>query len=105
MSNPVFAESGTLVANTQAEVDLAFPYPFVTVVNRDGADEIWFTVDGTDVTVGGPNAYCVPKLAGAVRKVAAVTSWGPTSASGKTGAVIKLKSAGIPKFNVEGTDS
>lgn len=61
--------NGTLQANTLAKVNVESDD--VEILNRDGAAEIWVTVDGgTDEIEPGdeaPGVRCIPAVAGAAR--------------------------------------
>lgn len=57
----------TLPNATVKTVTLTGDEDFVEVINRDGAGEIFFTVDGTtDPVVGADNTYCLPAAIGSV---------------------------------------
>ena len=86
---------GTLVAATVTTVTLDSDVAWVEVVNRDGADEITFLVDpgATDPTVGQNDAFVIPAAISALRVRAFVTTSG--------GTVVKMISAGIPKYTVQ----
>ena len=84
---------GTLTASTIATVTLARDREWVEVLNRNGAAEIFFTVDGSNPTVAGAGTFCVPAIAGAAVKVAA-----PEAATTS----VKLISSGIPTYGVLG---
>lgn len=85
-----------LVADTVYEVEGVRPAAAATekrieVVNRDGAAEIYFRLDGVDPEVEGDNNYVVPAAIGAYAVV------------GVAGTVtVKLISSGTPKFSVIG---
>lgn len=51
---------GTLTANQVATVSLDEPYELVEVLNRNGAGEIYFRLDGTDPVIGADDCYVVP---------------------------------------------
>ena len=85
-----------LAASTVDTVTLDRDYPEVEVVNRDGAAEIYFTVDGSNPTVAGDNTEYLPATSGASVRVSAgafVTG---------TPTVVKLISSGTPKYSVQG---
>jgi hypothetical protein len=89
----VQARHGTLVAATVTTVTLGTAKADseqVEVLNRDGAAEIYFTVDGTTPTVAGDDTEMLPASIGSVRVIA--------STSGQ--AVVKLISSGTPKYTV-----
>ena len=66
----------------------------VRVTNVDGAAAIYFTTDGSAVTVGDEAAYWVPAVAGASRTVAV---------RGGEATVVTLDADGTPVFSVEGS--
>lgn len=78
----------TLVASTVDTVTF-HDTPRAVAIISDGADEIYFTVDGTAPTVGGANTYKIPALP-AQRVINAVS-----------GQPVKLISAGTPTYDVE----
>lgn len=84
------SEHLTLVANTVAEVDLPTNAGRVEVLNRDGADEVYFTVNGAAPTVGGNDTHVLPATVGSVE----------VSRTRSGAAVVKLISAGTPKVSV-----
>lgn len=84
----------TLLADTQDSVEFARDCEQVRVVNVDGAAALYFTTDGSDVTVGAPDAYWLPAIAGSSR-VVTVTGGGAT--------VVNVKAAGTPVYSVEGS--
>jgi hypothetical protein len=91
------SKSGTLTANSATEVDVGDDAADtfkreqeVEVLNRDGAAEIWFTVDGSTPTVAGDNCYCLPAAIGALKVAVAVDGPAP----------VKLISSGTPKYCV-----
>ena len=84
------SEHATLVAATVYTVTLDGDYPKVEVLNRDGTAEIYFTVDGSTPTVGGAGTFVLPATIGTIEV--------PVRTSGAT--VVKLISAGTPKFSV-----
>lgn len=79
-----------LVAATVDVVNLAVQVDEIEVVNRDGAAEIYFTVDGSAPTVGGANCFVLPAGVGSATV--------GVSASGNT--VVKLISSGTPAYSV-----
>lgn len=89
------AYHSTLVASTVDTVTLDKGAEYVTVVNRSGAAEIYFTV-GTTVTppaaptVGGNDTYVLPASIGLVRVASGI---GPVQ--------IQLISTGTPTYSVE----
>lgn len=88
-----FADHGTLVAATVTTVTLTRDFQRVEVVNVTGTAAIYFTVDGSDPTVGGDDTYVLP---------AAICSFEAPSASSGSTTVVKLISSGTPGFAVEG---
>lgn len=64
------------------------------VTNEDGAAAIYFTVNGSTPTVGGANTHHLP---------AAISSRDVRTSPGAsdTSIVVKLISAGTPKYSVE----
>lgn len=48
---------GTLTANAVTSVTLDPCNSQVTIINRTRSGEIYFTVDGTDPTIGGNNSF------------------------------------------------
>lgn len=81
----------TLTATTVDTVTYADDLREVEVLNVDGAAAIYLTTDGSAPTVGGEHCYFVPAIAGAARELR-------VHAPGAT--VVKLISAGTPKFSV-----
>lgn len=75
-------------------VTLTVDWPQVEVLNRNGAAEIYFTVDGAVPTVGGDNTYVVPSA------VASQVVGSP--ASGRT--VVRLISSGAASYTVSGVE-
>lgn len=86
---------GTLAASTVDNVTIQNPVPTLTVVNRSGASEIYFTVDGVTVpTVAGDNTYVLPATIGSL------TVQVPTSTTPTGGVTVKLISSGTPTYSV-----
>lgn len=83
-------EHGTLVADTVTTVTLDSDAQEVEVLNRDGAAEIYFTVDGADPTVEGDDCQVLPAAIGAVQ----------VRAPGGGVTDVKLISEGTPTFSV-----
>ena len=83
----------TLVAATVATVEFTQNFGRIEVLNRDGAAEVYFTVDGSTPTVGGDNCQVLPAAIGYL-----------TVDDGTRGvpSVVKLISAGTPKVSVRG---
>src|SRR5947209_8731954 len=84
------AYAKTLAANTEDAVTFDKDIDAVEVWS-DGTEAIYFTVDGTDPTVGGAGAWEVPKGSALVREC-------PVPTAGNT--IVKLISAGTPKYSV-----
>lgn len=101
--------SGTLTADTVTTVTLSgkeFSFEEIVgveVINRTGSDEIWFTLgpDAPDPTVEGAGCLCVPA---SICSYIASARWSEITDGGSktTGIVVKLISAGTPKFTVTG---
>lgn len=85
-------EHGTLVANTMATVTLDHDFAQVEVLNRDGAAEIFFTVDGPAPVIEADDCQCLPAAIGALQL--------PASVGNQT--VVRLISSGTPKYSVRG---
>lgn len=83
---------GTLTADTVATVTLDTDALRIEVVNRDGADEIYFLVDpgSTNPTVHGDDCEVLPAV------ITAQTC--RSRASGVS--VVKMISSGTPKYTV-----
>lgn len=82
----------TLVANTVSTVTLDSDYDWVEVINRDGAGEVYFTLDGSTPTVAGNGTLVLPAAISGVEMEYNRT----------TAAVVKLISSGTPKVSVRG---
>jgi hypothetical protein len=82
----------TLTASTVDTVTFNEYAPVVEVINRDGAAEVWYTLDGSTPTVNGDNCYLLPATT-------AVDSRKPGSISGSV--VVKLISSGTPSVRVQ----
>ena len=93
-ANEIGAWEKTLVAATQDSVTFTRDCDEVRVTNVDGAAAIYFDAEGDAVTVGGAAFYWLPAVAGATRTVR------PRSGAAT---VVTLKSAGTPKYSVEGS--
>ena len=86
---------GTLSAATVAtETFTGRSYREVTVVNVDGADDIYFTLDGTAPTSEGDDTWVLPAAAGYTLTRAIKVQSGETL-------TVKLISAGTPKYAVQ----
>ena len=83
--------SFTLAASTVDTVTLDFDAPVVEVVNRDGAAEVWYTLDGSTPTVAGKNCYYLPAAQAVDRREP------PTAGA----TVVKLISSGTPAVRVQ----
>lgn len=82
----------TLVAATVTTFStLADGYSHVEVVNVNGADIIYFTIDGTTPTTAGDDCHVLPAVAGAALTL--------KDASPGAAPTVKLLSAGIPKVS------
>ena len=57
----------TTTANVVDTVTFNARVSVVEIISMDGADEIYFTLDGTDPTVGGDNTYVMPAALGSAR--------------------------------------
>lgn len=85
--------NGTLTANTAIAVVLE-DCETVEVLNRDGAAEIWVSIDaGEAPTVASEDidVLCIPAVAGAARRFPAVTS---------RDRIVRLISSGTPTYSV-----
>ena len=86
-------QTATLVAATVSSITFARDWNVVEVLNVDGADAVYFTIDGTTPTVKGAGMQVLPKAAGAAIQV-------PVSVDGVT--VVKAISAGTPTISARG---
>lgn len=88
-----FAHHGTLAAGQVTTVTLTSADNTVEVINRTGSAEIYFTVGSEPATptVEGDDCYIVPE---------GLTSYVVNGVPGAV--VVKLISAGTPKFSVIG---
>lgn len=93
----MYARPYTLVANTVTTVTMDDDYDRIEVVSRDGAAEVWFTVDGATPTVDGNDQHLLPAAVGGLQVAA-----GSTNAAPRTSVVVKLISSGTPKVYVRG---
>lgn len=75
----------TVATGAVSTVTLDGDYQAVEVTNRDGAGELWFTVDGSDPTVEGAGVFCIVKAIGA-----GITVRSPKA----TATVVKLLASG-----------
>lgn len=83
---------GTLTENQVEEVTLDADYDTIEVLNRDGAAEIYISVDRKNPVIGG-DFDVLP---------AAISSIELRSPSTADPTVVKLISSGTPKFSVRG---
>lgn len=97
------SKPATTVGGTVDTITFARDYPAVEVVNVDGADEIYFTVDGVGgprkdgvPTVGGEDTELVPASVGAALMVLSSSSAG--------GTVVRLISATATEYFVRGVE-
>jgi hypothetical protein len=90
----ISSKHAQLAANTVDTVTLVSDYSQVEVINRDGAAEIYFTVDGAAPTVGGDNTHMIPAAISGMTANAYAESGSPT--------VVRLISAGTPQYTVRG---
>lgn len=82
----------TLTANTVVTITFDQDFAAVEILNVDGAEKIYATVDGTTPGIAATGSIALPAAIGSVEvKV-------PTA--GNT--VVKLKSVGTPKVQVRG---
>ena len=87
------ATHSTLTAATVETVTIDRNASTVRVMNRDGAAEIYYTLDGSAPTVGGATTYALPAaISSEDRPVPSVTS---------ATTVVKMISSGTPKFSVQ----
>lgn len=87
------AHEKTLAASTADTVTVAGVWPYVEVSNLDGADEIYFSVDGSTPTAKGAATYVVP--AAICARVVCVRSFGASNTT-----VVKVISEGTPRYSV-----
>lgn len=91
---PALSQHSTLVASTVLTVTLTGDYyREVEIVNRDGAAEVYFTIDGTTPVVAANDTYVLPAVIGGLR--VKVPKAAPDT-------VVKLISSGTPKVSVTG---
>lgn len=83
----------TLAADAVDNVTISKPGDEVEVTNRDGSAELYFTIDGTDPTVGGDDTFVLP-AAICSRIVSQDQDASPVR-------VVKLISSGTPAYSVE----
>lgn len=58
---------GTITAGSVTTVTLDKDYRDLEVVNRDGSDAIWFTIDGSTPTEAGDGVHVLPAQISAKR--------------------------------------
>jgi hypothetical protein len=86
------AHEKTLVATTADTVTFVGFVNRVQIVNHDGADQIYVTVDGTTPVAKAATTYCLP---------AAISSLEiPVPDSKASGVSVKLVSEGTPLYSV-----
>lgn len=83
-----------LTADTADTVILDGDYRQVEVINRDGAEEIFFTVDGPAPTVAGDDTHILPAALSGVTVPAGAANGEPT--------IVRLISTGTPTYTVRG---
>lgn len=81
----------TLVAATVTTVALSVNAARIEVVNVDGAEVVYFTVDGSTPTVAGDNTHVLP---------AAICALEVQDETSGANSVVKLISAGTPEVSV-----
>lgn len=86
------AHDKTLVAATVDTVTFTEDVSVIEVIGLDGAAPIYFTVDGSVPTVGGAKCFVLP----------AAVSVNEVTAPGGVAPVVKLISAGTPRYSVVG---
>jgi len=85
------SKHATLIATTVDSVTITEKrFDAVEVTNRDGAAEIYYTIDGSTPAVGADNTWVLP---------AAVSSR-VHDAAGDGNVKVELISAGTPKYSV-----
>ncbi len=88
-----FVRHLTLVAATVSTVNLTANASRIEVTNVDGADEVYFTTDGTTPTVAGNNCHVLPAVMGSLEV---------DDETAGTASTVKLISAGTPMVSVRG---
>src|SRR5215469_4517369 len=88
---------GTLTANAVDMITMLWPMSRVAVVNRDGADEIFYTIDGSTPVIEGYNCYHIPAVVGA-KDVRSITIGRFVPPDGCC--VVKLISSGTPRYGI-----
>lgn len=89
-----FARHGTLAATIVTTINVGSDARDIEVLNRDGAAEIFFTVDGTEPTIEGDDMYVLPAAIGSM----------VVQSPGAGDTVVKLRSVGTPKYSVSVVD-
>jgi hypothetical protein len=89
-------QHGQLAAGAVSPFTFDLDYDQVEVLNRDGTAEIYFTVDGTEPTVGGTGCEVLPAAMGSIVVAA------PNAPGAGGGTVVKCISTGTPKVSVKG---
>jgi hypothetical protein len=87
------AKHATLTAATLKTIKLSAVTERVTVVNRDGADAVYFRADSVTPTVEGDDCYVLPAAIGSMNI--------PCEASTEGYTEVRIISAGTPKISVE----
>lgn len=90
----VWSKHATLEAGVVDTVALNADYSRVEVVNRDGAGEIFLTVDGNEPTVEGDNTHVLPAAIGGMTVNAGLANGIPT--------VVRLISSTAVAYSVRG---
>jgi hypothetical protein len=85
-------QHATLVADTVTTFTFDEDYNSVEAFNVDGAERVYFTVDGTDPDIAATGSEVLPAAIGGL--VVDVPVSGVT--------VVKLKSVGVPAVSVRG---
>jgi hypothetical protein len=80
----------TLAAATVDRLTFGGNFGQVEVLNRSGAAEIYFTVDGADPTVGGSSTHVLPATISAL----------VVRSGGRANTTVKLISSGTPTYSV-----
>lgn len=95
----MFARHATLEADTVLEVELDGRYAEVEVLIRAEAAEVYFTLDGTDPTVGGDDTWAIPAVL-AAREVGSGARPSRAANASDPATVVKLISTGTPEISV-----
>ena len=83
---------GTLVANVTTTITFDGAFSMVEVLNVTGTAAIYFTIDGTNVSVGSNDAYVVPAQIGSLTVSAEQATPSQT--------IVRLISSGTPGYSV-----